>query len=202
MTDSINRAALILVDIQNDFCPSGALAVPEGDQIVPIVNELMPLFDFIIATQDWHPKRHISFAQQGGSWPPHCIQETPGAELHPNLAVSSIDLFLRKAVTETIDAYSGFEARDSTGRSLDEVLRAHRKETIFVVGLATDYCVKATVLDGLRLGYRVYLIKDAVRAVDVNPGDGRNAIDEMKRAGAQLLSSRDLLNRVAARSAL
>jgi nicotinamidase/pyrazinamidase len=186
-------AALILVDIQNDFCPGGALAVDEGDQIVPVVNSLMPLFPLVISAQDWHPANHASFKTRGGPWPPHCVQGTPGAELRADLNTDRIAYYFRKASTPDEDAYSEFEGLDEEGRSLDEVLKGEGVRSIYVAGLATDYCVKATVLDGLRYGYDVYAITDAMRAVNVDPGDGARALREMEQKGARLVTGSEML---------
>lgn len=193
MENQFRDAALLLVDIQNDFCPGGALAVSEGDHIVPVVNRLMPEFSFVVSGRDWHPANHISFKEQGGPWPPHCVQSTRGAELHPALDSSQIDAHFLKATSEGEDAYSEFEGTDESGRSLDEALKDRDVKRLYVTGLATDYCVKATVLDALKNGYAVYVITDAVRAVNVEPDDGANALEEMKRNGAHLVTSRDML---------
>ena len=186
--------ALVLVDIQNDFCPGGALAVAEGDKTVAVANRLMPHFPFVISTQDWHPANHISFRERGGPWPPHCVQGTPGAELHPALDTTRISHYFFKASSADVDAYSEFDGRDDQGRSLDEVLRGYDVTSLYVVGLATDYCVRATVLDGIRLGYRVYVCTDGVRAVNVEPRDGEKALEEMESAGAHLVTSAEVLN--------
>jgi nicotinamidase/pyrazinamidase len=185
-------AALVIVDIQNDFCPGGALAVEEGDKIVPVVNRLMPLFPLVISTYDWHPENHISFRDRGGPWPPHCVQGTRGAELHPEIDSEKIDMHFRKASTPDKDEYSEFEGRDQAGRTLDEALKGEGVKKIYVVGLATDYCVRATVLDGLKNGYDVYAVTDAMRAVNVNPDDGAEALKEMSRSGAHLVTSEDI----------
>ena len=187
-------AALILVDIQNDFCPGGALAVNEGDQIVPAVNRLIPEFPLVISTQDWHPENHISFKEQGGPWPPHCVQGTRGAELHSNLKTDTISHYLRKASSPDKDDYSEFAGKDDRGRSLDEVLRSHGVKKLYAVGLATDYCVLETVIDGLRRGYEVYAVTDAMRAVNVNPADGEAALQKMADSGAHLVTSDGVLN--------
>jgi len=193
MTNEFEKSALVLVDIQNDFCPGGALAVGEGDQIVEVVNRLMPLFPLVISTQDWHPAGHISFEAQGGPWPPHCVQGTRGAELHPALNTQPIAHYLRKASSPGKDDYSEFEGKDDRGRSLDQVLRSQDVKRIFAVGLATDYCVLATVLDGLKLGYEVVAVTDAMRAVNVEPEDGEKALRKMAEAGAQLTTSDQIL---------
>jgi nicotinamidase/pyrazinamidase len=193
MTHELENAAFVLVDIQNDFCPGGALAVAEGDQIVEVVNRLMRLFPLVISTQDWHPANHISFKEQGGPWPPHCVQRTRGAELHPALETEPIAYYFRKASSPDRDAYSEFEGVDENGRTLDETLKSRNVKRIYVAGLATDYCVLATVLDGLKNGYEVFAITDAMRAVNVNPDDGRKALEEMARNGARLVVSDEIL---------
>ena len=193
MKTKFQSSALVLVDIQNDFCPGGALAVEEGDRIIEAVNRLMLQFQLVISTQDWHPADHVSFKEQGGPWPPHCVQGTPGAELHPALRQERIGYYFRKASSPDKDAYSEFEGTDDDGRTLDEALKSHNIKRIYVVGLATDYCVKATVLDGIKYGYEVYVVTDAVRAVNVAPGDGEKALEEMARAGARLVTSNQLL---------
>jgi nicotinamidase/pyrazinamidase len=189
MNPEFQDSALILVDIQNDFCPNGALAVTEGDLIVPIVNRLISRFPLVISTQDWHPANHISFKAQGGQWPPHCVQGTTGAALHPDLKTDAIALYFRKASSPDKDDYSEFAGKDEQGRSLDEVLKGYGVKKIYVVGLATDYCVLETVLDGLKYGYEVYAVTDAMRAVNVNPDDGEKALYKMVSSGAHLVTS-------------
>ena len=152
--------ALIVVDVQNDFCPGGALAVNEGDQVVPVLNRLMPQFGTVVATQDWHPANHRSFSAQGGEWPEHCIAGTPGAELHPALNREELDFTVKKATTPEQEAYSGFDGTDLAQR-----LREHGVRRVFVGGLALDYCVDATALDAVRAGFEAYVIRDATRAV-------------------------------------
>ncbi|HXG65959.1 MAG TPA: bifunctional nicotinamidase/pyrazinamidase [Blastocatellia bacterium] len=195
MKEPLQDAALVLVDIQNDFCPGGALAVNEGDQIVGVVNRLIHKFPFVVTTQDWHPANHISFKERGGPWPPHCVQGTRGAELHPALDRAGIDYGVRKGQTSEQDAYSGFEGTDEAGRTLDEVLKGRNVEKVYVAGLATDYCVRATVLDALKNGYEVYAITDAMRAVNVNPDDGTKALQEMASKGAHLTTSSEVVKR-------
>ena len=203
--------ALIIVDLQNDFLPSGALPVPEGDRIVPVVNRLQPRFDLIVATQDWHPANHGSFAanHEGRSpgevidlqglpqilWPVHCVQDTPGADFAPGLDGSRWDCVFRKGTDPAIDSYSGFYDnghRQSTG--LGEYLREKGVTDVYVVGLATDYCVKFTVLDALQLGFRAHLIEDACRGVNLQTGDVAAAVEAMRKAGAQILSSEAVLD--------
>jgi nicotinamidase/pyrazinamidase len=187
-----DNAALILVDIQNDFCPGGALAVAGGDEVVPVANRLIPKFPVVVSTQDWHPADHCSFHAQGGPWPPHCVQGTPGAELHPALDKSRITFAVRKAFTREADAYSGFAGVDEHGRSLDQLLRERGVTALYVVGLATDHCVRATVLDALTHGYKVTVVTDGVRAVNVKPDDGATALKQMAQAGAKLAESAEL----------
>ena len=194
MKKQFEKSALIIVDLQNDFCPGGALAVPEGDQVVGVINNLIPSFPLVVATQDWHPAAHSSFKQQGGIWPPHCIQNTTGAELHPDLRRDGIHHFFRKGFRRELDAYSGFEGVEERGQSLDQVLRDHQIEVLYITGLATDYCVKATAMDGLALGYRVVIVEDAVRGVNLKPGDDRKAIDEVLSGGGKVITSWQLLS--------
>ena len=194
-------SALVLVDIQNDFCPGGALAVAEGDKTVDVANRLMPHFPLVVSTQDWHPVNHVSFKERGGPWPPHCVQGTPGAELHPALNRTPIAHYFFKASSADKDAYSEFEGRDEAGHSLNEVLRGYGVTKLYVAGLATDYCVRATVLDGVSLGYQVYVCTDGVRAVNVDPRDGEKALNEMSKAGVRLVTSAEILEAALAGSA-
>ena len=175
--------ALVIVDVQNDFLHGGSLAVPGGDEIVPVINQYIALFEEkglpVFATRDWHPKNHISFKEQGGIWPPHCVEGTKGSLFPPNLRLPDAALVISKAETEDQDAYSGFEGTD-----LNERLRSARVSRLLVAGLATDYCVLNTVKDALNNGFGVLLLLDAVRAVNVKPEDGQKAIEEMIRLGA------------------
>jgi len=192
--------ALILVDIQNDFVPGGALPVAEGDKIVPIVNKLQSQFKLIVATQDWHPANHGSFAanhpgKQPGDritlngleqilWPAHCVQNTPGAAFVAGLDTSRIERVFQKGTDPGIDSYSGFfdnGHRKATG--LGEFLRERKVTDLYVAGLATDYCVKFTALDAMGLGFKTHLFQDACRGVNVKPDDVRQAVAEMKKAG-------------------
>lgn len=194
MNSQFQQSALILVDIQNDFCPGGALAVNEGDRIIPIVNRLISKFSLVISTQDWHPANHVSFREQGGPWPPHCVQGTTGADLHPDLETDKVALYFHKASSPVKDDYSEFEGKDEQGRPLDEVLKSRGVKNLYVVGLATDYCVLETVLDGLRYGYQVYAVTDAMRAVNVDPDDGEKALRKMATSGAHLLTSGEVID--------
>lgn len=177
--------ALLIVDAQNDFLPGGNLAVPRGDEVVPVLNRYLRAFAAlpVYATRDWHPERHCSFSAQGGPWPPHCIAGTHGAEFAAALQLPPSAVIISKATTPEQDAYSGFQ-----GTGLDARLRAANIRRLFIGGLATDYCVLNTVRDALRLGYRVFLLIDAIRAVNVRPGDGLRAEEEMLKLGAQRIS--------------
>jgi nicotinamidase/pyrazinamidase len=181
------KDALVIVDAQNDFCPGGALAVADGDQIIQALNRYIDIFSKahcpIFATRDWHPAKTSHFKDYGGPWPVHCVQQSYGAEFHPALRLGSAAV-LSKGMAADQDSYSGFQATNSSGTLLADLLRRDGIERIFVGGLATDYCVKHTVLDGLTQGFKVVLLADAVRAVNLAPNDGAVAIDEMIRAGA------------------
>lgn len=183
--------ALILVDIQNDFCPGGSLAVEEGDRVVPVVNELQKKFELVVATKDWHPPGHSSFESL---WPPHCVQNTEGAEFVASLDTSRIAHTFLKGTDPAVDSYSGFfdnEHKLSTG--LGDWLRAQGVTRVTVAGLATDYCVKFTALDAIRLGFETTVVRDACRGVEVNEGDTERALEEMRRAGARVVESREVL---------
>lgn len=183
--------ALIVVDVQNDFCPGGALAVPNGDAVVPILNEYLsraadagiPIF----ASRDWHPDHTRHFAAEGGPWPPHCIQGTPGAEFHPALRLPPSAVVVSKGMSAEDQGYSALEAVLPDRQSLADALRARGVQHVYVGGLATDYCVRATVLDALNDGFTTFVLVDASRPVDVQPGDGERALNEMLAAGAEPL---------------
>lgn len=198
--------ALILVDLQYDFCPGGALAVARGDDAVAVANRLMPYFETVVATQDWHPADHASFATQHAGkqpgevielagepqvlWPPHCVQGTHGAELHAGLSRARITEVFPKGTDRTIDSYSGFfdnGHKKSTG--MGDWLKARGVTQVYVLGLATDYCVKATVIDACQLGFDTWLIEDGCQAVELAPGDGERAIAAMREAGATVVES-------------
>jgi nicotinamidase/pyrazinamidase len=175
--------ALLIIDFQNDFTAGGALAVPDGDAIADRVNELIESggFDLVVATRDWHPPDHASFAEQGGPWPPHCVQGTQGAELHPSLPRDRIDAVVDAGYDRDLEGYSGFEETD-----LAAILDAAGVDEVTVVGLATDYCVKHTAADALREGLRVTIDRGAVRGIDAEPGDSERALEELRAAGATL----------------
>ncbi len=184
-------SALLLVHIQNDFCPGGTLAVPGADAILPAANASIRMFygrKFpILATRDWHPANHCSFKTQGGPWPAHCVQGSRGAQFHPDLVLPPGTLVISSATDPKREAYSGFD-----GTTLEEHLRDLKVDTVFVAGLATDYCVKETVLSGCKLGFKVVLLEDAIRGIDVAPKDSEKAIAEMRAAGAVTATTGDL----------
>ncbi len=190
------RAGLVVVDIQNDFCPGGALAVPEGDVVIPRVNRTIALFGRrglpVVFTRDWHPRQTKHFKEFGGAWPPHCIQGTKGARFHPDLQVPKGALVLSKGMDPEVDSYSGFQAVTEKGRDLESTLRELAVDELFVCGLATDYCVRATALDGLRRGFNVRILRDAIRGVDAKAGDSEIAMKEMRGHGAQFKQTRGL----------
>jgi nicotinamidase/pyrazinamidase len=173
---------LIVVDVQNDFCGGGALEVPDGDAVVEPINRLMQEFPFVVATRDWHPPDHGSFRAQGGPWPVHCVRETPGAQLHPELASNRIDAIVDAGYETDLEGYSGFEETD-----LERVLREHDVDRVHVAGLALDYCVRATALDARRKGFDVVLHQGATRAIDAKPGDADRTLEELREAGVQVV---------------
>lgn len=180
--------ALVLVDVQRDFLPGGALGVPDGDAVIPVLNRWIRAFEKqgcpIFATRDWHPADHCSFEAQGGIWPPHCIADTPGAEFDTRLELPESAHVISKATGVDRDAYSGFQGTD-----LAELLRARGVRRVFIGGLATDYCVLHTVLDALTSGFEAHVICDGIRAVNVQAGDGAAALERMRESGARLLTS-------------
>lgn len=197
--------ALLIVDVQVDFLPGGALGGADRDQIIPLINELMKLpFDYIVATKDWHPVGHISFASTHGKevgerislegvdqvlWPDHCIQGSPGSEFSPLLNTHKIMDIVYKGTEVDIDSYSAFFDNLFLRKThLDDLLKRHKVEDLTIAGLVTDYCVKYSTLDALELGYRVHVIPEACRAINLSPDDEEKAIEEMKRAGAKILT--------------
>ena len=175
--------ALVIVDYQNDFTPGGALGVPDGDAIAGRIDALARsgTYDLVVATRDWHPPDHGSFAAQGGPWPPHCVQGTPGAELHDALDRALVEVVVDKGQDPATEGYSGFE-----DTPLASLLRERGIDHVTIVGLATDYCVKNTALDALRHGFHVTVDSTAVRPVDVQAGDGERALEELRAAGAAI----------------
>lgn len=174
--------ALIVVDVQNDFCAGGALAVPDAEAIIEPINQLAQRMPFVVATRDWHPPDHSSFAAQGGPWPAHCVRDTPGAELHGAIDSERIDSIVDTGRTPEEQGYSGFE-----GTELERLLREHEVDTVHVTGLALDYCVEATALDAKRAGFEVVLHRGATRPVEVQDGDGERALAELRRAGITIV---------------
>jgi len=174
---------LIVVDMQKDFLAGGSLAVPQGNDIIPIFNRYIQAFHNkdlpIFATRDWHPSNHCSFKVQGGPWPPHCVQNTEGAQFAPGLILPRSAVIISTATDPEKEAYSGFQGTD-----LDERLRSAQIQRLFIGGLATDYCVLSTVKDAIERAYNVFLLQDAIKAVNVNPDDGEKANAEMVRLGA------------------
>jgi nicotinamidase/pyrazinamidase len=192
------RDALIIVDVQNDFCPGGALAVQNGDKVVPVLNRYIEYFLNaglpIFATRDWHPAKTSHFKPYGGIWPVHCVQGTHGAEFHPALKLTNETIIVSAGMGSDEDGYSGFLGRDNTGTSLATLLHERGVDRLFVGGLATDYCVKHTVLDGIRQGFQVVLIGHAVRGVNLDPEDSERAVQEMSTAGAIVVRETDSLD--------
>lgn len=201
--------ALLIVDVQNDFCPGGTLAVRGGDDIVPIINNIRDLFPVVALTQDWHPPGHKSFASAHGGtvgetvvlgghpqilWPDHCVQGTFGAELKAGLRVAPEDGIIRKGTDLEVDSYSGFfDNRHLKDTGLNDYLRSRGVSSVYVAGIATDVCVKFTALDAVGLGYEVHVIRDACRGVELNPGDVDAAIAQMRDAGISIVESGELL---------
>jgi nicotinamidase/pyrazinamidase len=186
------RDALVIIDVQNDFCPGGSLAVAGGDEVVAVLNQYIQKFTQaklpIFATRDWHPQRTKHFKAFGGLWPPHCVQGTHGAEFRADLALPQDTIIVSAGVGSDEEGYSGFDGKDDKGVGLADLLRDRRIERVFVGGIATDYCVKETVLDALKHGFKVVLLEDAVRGVNLRPDDSERAITEMVRAGASTLT--------------
>ena len=185
------RDALVIVDVQNDFCPGGALGVPGGDAVVPVLNRYAERFAAagapIFASRDWHPAKTSHFKAYGGVWPPHCVQGTPGSDFHPQLTLPPGATIVSKGMDPSEDAYSCFQAETDDGMPFLATLGELGVGRVFVGGLATDYCVKSTVVDGVREGFEMVVLADAIAAVDLTPGDGAKALDEMRAAGARMI---------------
>jgi nicotinamidase/pyrazinamidase len=182
------KNALVIVDVQNDFCPGGALGVNNGDEIVPVLNRYIEKFTAarlpVIATRDWHPEKTTHFKEYGGVWPVHCVQQTNGAAFYTDLMLPQDAILVSKGMAADEDSYSAFHGKDDSGVPLSELLRKLGVKRIFVGGLATDYCVKFTALDGIKQGFAVVVLGDAIRGVNLKPGDSEQAIQAMRKAGA------------------
>ena len=187
------KDVLIVVDVQNDFCPGGSLPVPHGDEVVPVINRLAPMFGRWVYTRDWHPPNHVSFSDtpqyRDGSWPPHCVQGTPGAAWHPGLEIPANAILVSKGDNPQREAYSGFQLENM---DLAEFLRAQQVERVFVTGLAAEYCVKQTALDALKEGFAVYVVSDAVRGITEEGFQA--ALAELEQAGAVIVRSDHLVD--------
>ncbi|HLE19878.1 MAG TPA: bifunctional nicotinamidase/pyrazinamidase [Vicinamibacteria bacterium] len=182
------RAALVMVDVQNDFCAGGSLAVPGADEVVPVLNEYARRFAKahlpVYATRDWHPERTSHFKEWGGVWPPHCVAGTRGASFHPELRLPPETIVVSKGTDPDEDAYSAFQAHDYNGLAFAESLRRSEVRHLYIGGIATDYCVKFTVQDALAQGFAITVLEDAVRGVDIEAGDSERALEKMKKSGA------------------
>jgi nicotinamidase/pyrazinamidase len=188
--------ALLIVDAQNDFCPGGALAVPDGDAVIPVINKYVAAVSKkkipIFASRDWHPKETKHFKEYGGLWPAHCVQNTPGAAFHPDLKLTDETIILSKGMDAEKDSYSAFQAIDDNGQEFLNVLKNLGINELFVCGLATDYCVKSSALDALKNGFHVHLLVDAIKGVNLKPQDSEKAIEEMISNGALQFTFSDL----------
>jgi len=188
------------VDVQNDFCPGGALGVPEGDKIIPNLNKYIKIFSKnklpIFATRDWHPLKTKHFKDFGGDWPVHCIQNTKGAQFHPELKLPKDAFFLYKGMDPEEDAYSVFQAQDLSGTSLPKLLKILGIKELYIGGLATDYCVKFSTRDAIKQGFIVKLLMDAIKGVNLKPDDSKKAIKEMVKGGAKKITLKDLKDKL------
>ena len=191
--------ALLIVDVQNDFCPGGTLPVPGGDEVVPLLNRYIELFRTaglpVFASRDWHPAETSHFKAYGGTWPAHCVQGSEGARFHPDLMLPTEAVILSKGMNPAQDDYSAFQGVNDQGAPLPKIIESMGITRLYVGGLATDYCVRASVLEGIEHGLAVTLLKDAVRGVDLTPGDSERAMAEMVAAGAETAVLADLENR-------
>jgi nicotinamidase/pyrazinamidase len=184
--------ALLIIDFQNDFTGGGALEVPDGDAIAEPVKRLADRFDLVVATRDWHPPDHASFETEGGPWPVHCVAGSHGAEFHPAMADVEVDAVVDVGRGREDEGYSGFERSD-----LAEILRSREADEVYVCGLATDYCVRASAIDACREGFEVTVVEDAIRGVEVTPGDSERAMADMREAGARIATSDEVLSAAA-----
>jgi nicotinamidase/pyrazinamidase len=210
MSKALSLATLLVIDVQKDFCPGGALAVCDGDAIIPVINRISPVFGNVVATGDWHPENHVSFASTHGKkpletvkingmeqtlWPDHCIRGTKGAEFHPELDIRPFNMILHKGSKHQLDSYSAFFENDrETPTGLSYYLKGLHRQELYVCGLAMDVCVFFTVMDALRLGFAAHLIEDACRGIDNPPGSLKSAREQMRRGGASILLSESLVS--------
>ena len=189
------QSALLVVDIQKDFCAGGALAAPGGDDIIPAVNrhlgDARARKIAVYATRDWHPKKTSHFKEYGGAWPPHCVQGTPGAQFHPDLKLPPGAIIVNKGDDPDRHGYSAFDGHTSDGKSLLDDLRDRSITRVYVMGIATDYCVRESAFDALRAGLEVRVLSDAIAGIDVHPGDTQRALDEIAAAGGQIVENLD-----------
>jgi nicotinamidase/pyrazinamidase len=189
------KAALLVVDIQKDFCAGGALPAPGGEDIIPAVNRHVADASThgmaVYATRDWHPARTSHFKEYGGDWPPHCVQGTPGAQFHPALTLPPDAIIVNKGDDPHRHGYSAFDGHTSDGKTLLDDLRDRHITRVYVAGIATDYCVRESALDALKAGLEVRILPDAIAGIDVRPGDAQRALDEISAAGAQLVPTLD-----------
>ena len=194
---SATRSALLVVDVQNDFCPGGALAVPQGDRVVDPINRLLAAYATahaaVFASRDWHPLGSSHFVGRGGRWPIHCVADTPGAAFHPQLLLPDGTAVITKGQSPDSDGYSAFDGTLPAGETLEAALRERNVGRLTVCGLATDYCVRASVLDARARGLAVSVVRDAIAAVNLTPGDETGALDEMRAAGADIIALDDAL---------
>src|SRR3990170_459603 len=192
----VPRRALVVVDVQNDFCPGGALSVPGGDRVIPVLNKYIELFGTagftVFATRDFHPEKTVHFRKYGGLWPPHCVQGTSGAEFHPGLKLPADAIVISKGAHPGEDAYSCFQGKDPGGRAFSKTLRDLGIEHIYIGGLATDYCVRTTALDALNEGFFVTVLTDAIKGIDLLEGDSERAIEEVRKKGARMTTIDEL----------
>lgn len=192
---TFSRGALLVVDVQNDFCPGGALAVAQGDRVVPVLNRYIEIFSKdknpVIASRDWHPAKTKHFKDFGGLWPIHCVQNTLGADFHPSLKLPAQTIVVSKGMDPDKDSYSAFQAVDGRGRPLLEILNDLDVKELWIGGLATDYCVKASVLDALK-HFKVNILVDAVKGVNIKPDDSQKAMDEMIKSGVIKITLKEL----------
>lgn len=183
------KKALLVVDIQNDFCPGGALGIAAGDKIIPVVNKYIKIFSQnklpIFISRDWHPAKSAHFKKFGGVWPRHCVQNTKGASFHPKLKIPPEAIIISKGIDPEEDSYSAFQAQDASGQSLGDLLKIFGVEEIYIAGLATDYCVKYSAIDALKSGFKVKVLKDAIAGVNLKPTDSKEALLQIKARGGR-----------------